>query len=252
MLCLACLLPVRGFFGFVDTPELHPDVLVPFVTLLIVSVVAVVVLFWFAFRPQMLLLEHRGLPACIDYLLVTILIFFEVLVPAFLLSNVVFSKVVTKITGDVLEKRGVTAELKTRLGVDGIPDADFICGSFMQNILSTLVRLLVLVITLPLNDFPVLGTCLWLFINGWLYSWELMADVLPAFGLKDACAQGWFAIQYKAVFGTFGVVALALTLIPVAGPIFFFTNAFAAALLFEELLRAGAGDHASESYARLE
>mmetsp|Transcript_129253 Transcript_129253/g.359947 ORF Transcript_129253/g.359947 Transcript_129253/m.359947 type:complete len:255 (-) Transcript_129253:93-857(-) len=249
---LYCLLPVRGVLGFLSTPELYRDALLPFSLLALMAVAVLGMLFAFTFEPQVHLVERLGSPAWFSDVLVVILIFVEVMVGTFLAGKVVCDKVVEKIQHHVLEERGVMDRLKTELGIDHISDVDCCLGHVAQNILFAFVRLMVMLVTLPVNSCPVLGTVLWLLVNGWLYAWELTGDLLPAFGYTNACGQGSYAMEHRITFGTFGAVALALTLVPLVGPLFLFTNAYGAVLLFEALLEQHGASASREGYQQLE
>ncbi|CAE8634352.1 unnamed protein product [Polarella glacialis] len=102
-----------------------------------------------------------------------------------------------------------------------------------------LIRLPLMILTLPVHAIPVLGTIAWLLANGWLYAWELEAEFMVMSEKRHRCGQQWQYVQQRfRAFAGFGSVAMALELIPFLGPwLFFASNACGAALLAEQIFR---------------
>ncbi|CAI5724172.1 unnamed protein product [Hyaloperonospora brassicae] len=94
---------------------------------------------------------------------------------------------------------------------------------------SVLLRLGLLVVTLPLNMVPVLGNLTYAWLNGTLLAWEAH---LYYFEMKalDFDAQKAIIAQRKIQYSAFGMQAMLLEMIPIAGALFMFTNAAGAAL----------------------
>jgi hypothetical protein len=254
MVCgLMCFMPVHGFFGFLSTPHLYPDAIIPYLLLLVLALVILVLLFTFTFTPQLHYIEQHGLKVPgLDAVVVVLLIFMEVTFPTILIGKALFDKVVHKIMDHVMEDRGLNKRLKDEFGIDELPEEDLCCGKLCQSIVFSLLRIAVMLLTLPINDLPILGTVLWLLINGWVYSWDLLSDYLPLFGRTTARAQGGYGYQHRLTFASFGATALALTLIPIIGPLFFITNAYGAALFFESLVEISKDEVVRGDYKNLE
>lgn len=254
MVCgLMCFMPVTGFLGFLSEPRLYPDAIVPYLILLFLAVVMLVLLFTFSFMPQLHYLEkHAFSVPGLDAVVVVLLIFVEVTFPTVLIGKALFDKVVQKIMEDVMEHRGLKARLKEEFDIDEFADEDLCGGKLLQKIMFTLLRLTVMLMTLPINDLPVLGTIFWLLVNGWLYGWDLLADFLPIFGHTTACGQSKYCYQHRLSFASFGATALALTLIPIIGPLFFITNAYGAAVFFESMVDISKDEVVRGGYKNLE
>jgi len=254
MVCgLMCFLPVRGFFGFLSEPHLYPDAIVPYLILLFLAVVMLVLLFMFAFTPQLDFLDKHGLHVPgLNIVVVVLLIFMEVTLPTIVIGKALFDTVVHSIMNHVMEDRGLKARLKNEFGIDDVAEEDLVDGKICQGIMFTLLRLAVMLLTLPINDLPILGTVLWLLVNGWLYAWDLLSDYLSIFGHTTACKQAGYSYQHRITFASFGATALALTLIPFVGPFFFITNAYGGALFFESLVQISKDEVVRGGYKSLE
>lgn len=92
-----------------------------------------------------------------------------------------------------------------------------------------MLRLGLLVITLPLNMIPVLGNITYAWLNGTLMAWEahLYYFEMKAFDFEQ---QKEIVAARKLQYSAFGMGAMLLEMIPIAGAIFMFTNAAGAAL----------------------
>jgi len=253
LLCFPCFLPMRGLFGFLSEPHLYPDAIVPYLILLLLAVALLVLLFIFAFTLQLDFLDKHGVNVPgLNAVLVVILIFMETTFPTMIIGKCLFDVVIHKVMNHVMEDRGLKARLKDEFGIEDFADENSFDGKLCQSIMFSLLRLAVMLLTLPINDLPVLGTVLWLMVNGWLYTWDLLSDYLSVFGHVTACAQGGYCFQHRIRMFSFGATALALTLIPFVGPLFYITNAFGAALFFETLVEISKDEVVRGGYKSLE
>lgn len=233
-----CLKPLQGALGLITHPTLLCEVVVPCLLVLVVAICSLVFLFRYSFEKQGQVLEGFGCPAWLVGFPTTMLIFLEVSAPTLLLGMICFHPLLYRITYDVLVQHGVTQRLKSAFDLAEIPEVIGGEGFFMvtTKLVFVMLQLALMVVTLPLNAFPVFGVVLWFAINGWFYTWHLLGYLLPVFGCPDVCSQCVYAWENKLELISFGVVALALTFIPWIGPFFLFSNAFGAALLFESLV----------------
>jgi hypothetical protein len=120
--------------------------------------------------------------------------------------------------------------------------AHFTAPTFMESMLCCFTPSLVLqILTLPLNVFPVVGTVAYLLINAVSCGWDLMAMYYDASGMASSSQRalvvgnGCSKIAPQKILSNphfeFGAVCLLLELVPVIGPSFFcLGNACGAAL----------------------
>ncbi|GMI48581.1 hypothetical protein TrCOL_g1504 [Triparma columacea] len=120
--------------------------------------------------------------------------------------------------------------------------AHFTAPTFMESMLCCFTPSLVLqILTLPLNVFPVVGTVAYLLINAVSCGWDLMAMYYDASGMASSSQRalvvgnGCSKIAPQKILSNphfeFGAMCLLLELVPVIGPSFFcLGNACGAAL----------------------
>jgi len=249
---LNCILPIIGTLKFISQPRLIKYAVIPYAVLVVLSVVLTFLLFYFLYGPVVAMMP--AIPWKIaDELMAVFVILALVLMLLFFAAHLLFDKALEKITNEALQEEGVLQLLSSKYGVDELPNLKYgevskACVKLSMNI----VKLILMLVSLPLNGFPVFGTILWLCVNGWLYAWDLTVDLLPIFGADSVSSQMKFCWENKYAYITFGAVALALTLIPIAGPLFFFINAYGAALLFQERLNYGLPVKTSDAYTALD
>lgn len=100
--------------------------------------------------------------------------------------------------------------------------------------------------SLPLNAIPVLGTVAWIYLNGFVYAWELHqmyfdligADLKVSFSHEHQDQRSYVS-KHKARYASFGSIAFLLELIPGFNFIFLFTNAVGSALWAVDIERRG-------------
>ncbi|KAJ7197267.1 hypothetical protein GGX14DRAFT_472077 [Mycena pura] len=85
------------------------------------------------------------------------------------------------------------------------------------------------IVSLPLNLVPVVGTVLFLVYNGAKVGPTFHARYFQAKGMSPAARQA-FVEKRKGAYTAFGTATLALTLVPVVGPLFMLTSTVGAAL----------------------
>jgi len=109
-----------------------------------------------------------------------------------------------------------------------------VVGSVVANIkmflVTVFVQAIVLIVTLPLNAIPVVGTVIYCYINGILYSWDRQLKYhVEVLGWSFQQSRR-YALGYIGDYAGFGMVAVALQMVPVVNVLFVFTNAIGAAL----------------------
>merc|ERR1712228_665818 len=100
-----------------------------------------------------------------------------------------------------------------------------------------IIRLPLMILTGPLIGIPTVGPLLWQLANGWIYTWELVTNLLPFIGFQSFSDQFvGHALHNVGSYSSFGFVALLLEMIPFLNVFFVFGNAVGAALLFEQFV----------------
>lgn len=232
--------PLLGLRRFVANPSLFLIAIVPYMIVMLSSAVFGFFLLSFTWKYQTAFLEKLepvymtgSFWHVFNKLIVMFVILGESAMFCFLLMGFAFSSSIVEIMHAVFEQDRYVSR------ISGTPPAKLMPrGIACIRIGSRLPkRLAMMVATLPLQSWPILGQIAWFAINGWFYSWDLLGDWLPS--LEEAsekkASQEEIQDRHVAIFVQFGAVALALTFVPVVGPLFYFTNACGAMLLFEEL-----------------
>ncbi|GMH57362.1 hypothetical protein TrRE_jg996 [Triparma retinervis] len=157
---------------------------------------------------------------------------------AVLIESVIILFIICKLVLAKLQEDIFIAVLKDQGGWQ----AHFIAPTFMESMLCCFTPSLVLqIITLPLNVFPVVGTIAYLSINAVSCGWDLMAMYYDASGVASSAqralvvGKGCSKMMPQKILSNplfeFGAICLLLELVPVIGPTFFcLGNACGAAL----------------------
>ncbi|KAI9599133.1 etoposide-induced protein 2.4-domain-containing protein [Syncephalis fuscata] len=94
----------------------------------------------------------------------------------------------------------------------------------------SIISIILLIITFPLNAIPIAGTMVFCYVNGWMYAWEKQTRYhveVKGWDFKQSRA---YAVRHWRAYAGFGMVCYFLQLIPIANIFFSFTNAVGAAL----------------------
>mmetsp|Transcript_25719 Transcript_25719/g.55904 ORF Transcript_25719/g.55904 Transcript_25719/m.55904 type:complete len:322 (+) Transcript_25719:369-1334(+) len=228
----AIYLTVMGMGAFAIRPHLWVKVILPILVTLATTIASLVILFSIALGPQAHLFIKLSWPDWLAWTVAVLCVLVEVSVVNLIVLLVLFGQVQSDILRSILEEKGVIAALRDEKGE--VPEQNCM-RDVCHSIGFLLVRLPLLLLTLPLNAIPVLGQVAWILLNGWLYAWELEAEFMVMLDNRFSCDhQLKFVKNHFGAFFTFGAGAMALELIPFVGPwVFFATNACGAALLAE-------------------
>lgn len=101
---------------------------------------------------------------------------------------------------------------------------------------------LLLLCTIPLNAIPVIGTVLFLFINGFTLAWGLQDSFLVSKGMTLPNQWQYMRSGSWRGYTAFGFSAIILDLLPFFNIVFIYTNVVGAALWAVELERGGEVD----------
>ncbi|KAF0684874.1 Aste57867_23118 [Aphanomyces stellatus] len=219
---------IQGILYFLVHPSLWLVSLCPMIMTIVVAVCSVVGLFA-GLYPIEILYKHVGLPSGWSWFLAVM----TVLVLIFLVT-IIYSLTCTpcfldKIFEKVLEMRGhglVVEDAETRAN----------CGRQCRACckVSIWLHLVVLIVTLPLNFIPVVGTVVYVWLNGSLKGWEAHMYYFEMKGY-DYDQQKTIFESRRLQYTSFGMQTMYLELIPLLGFIFLFTNTVGAALFAADL-----------------
>lgn len=232
--------PLVGLGMFLSRPRLWKEVVCPIIITTISTIVCLVVLFGAALHPQATALINAGCPDWIAWISAVLFVLAETAVVNIILMLILFGCVQVRIMRSILEEKGIIDQLRAECAARGQPLPEVQCYRDVGHaILFLLGRVPLMIITMPLHGIPVLGQIAWVLLNGWIYAWELQQEFLVfARELRGCGEQFGFVKQRCCTFGGFGAVAMALELIPFAGPwIFFASNACGAALMSEQFFK---------------
>nr|CAG8506331.1 3927_t:CDS:2 [Entrophospora candida] len=90
--------------------------------------------------------------------------------------------------------------------------------------------IITLLITMPLHLFPVIGTLLYCYLNGWIMTWGHQIHYHLEIKHWSVNQSRKFAWRNREDYIEFGAIAVALELIPILNLVFFWTNVVGAAL----------------------
>ncbi|GAB9465980.1 hypothetical protein Gpo141_00003366 [Globisporangium polare] len=220
---------VQGMLYFLAHPRLWLTSLCPILMTIVVAAVSVIALFAIGLYPQAELLEDAGLPAGLAWLVAIIMVIVEIFLITLIYSLAVVGCFMDKIFEQVLTNRGYGELVENEKKHAGCCRA---CGSCCR--VSLWLRLVVLIVTLPLNLIPIVGTIAWVWLNGTILAWEYH---LYYFELRNLSyvQQKAFIAERKAQYSSFGMQAMFLEMVPFFGSLFLFTNAIGAALFAADL-----------------
>lgn len=229
---------LKGIGYFMTHPRLWVTSLYPIVLTVVVAAASTIGLFALALHPQAELMEDAGVPAGLSWLVAVIMVIVEIFLVTLIYSLVVLGCFTDKVFEQVLHHRGHGALVENEKLHAGCCRA---CGACCR--VSLWLRIVVLLVTLPLNLIPVVGTLAWIWLNGTILAWEYH---LYYFEMKnfEYAQQKEFVDAHKAQYSAFGMQAMFLEMVPFFGSLFLFTNAVGAALFaadLEDEMANGAG-----------
>lgn len=214
----------RGLTFFLSHPRLWRLAVAPLLLTVLVGVGSTVVLLVAALYPQAEGLEDAGVESWLAWLLAIMLVFVESFVVTLIFSLVALACFQDRVFSYVLRKKGFAELVDNRAR-----HASFvrICTSCCR--VSILLRLGLLVVSVPLNVVPVVGNAVYAWLNGKIVAWEYH---LFYFELKNLTFEQQEALLRERdwQYTLFGMQALLLEMIPGFGAVFMFTNTVGAAL----------------------
>uniref|UniRef100_A0A1D1YQD9 Regulator of rDNA transcription protein 8 n=1 Tax=Anthurium amnicola TaxID=1678845 RepID=A0A1D1YQD9_9ARAE len=227
--------PIKGIFYFFSNWILIRRIICVLFLTLIVAILALGLTFSFLLSLQAHALIVAGCPVwlawtvsvifCLLEAVVFTIIFYLIITP--LWQDALFDEVLRlKGLGYVLDKQKTTSELT--LCCRGLCSGLSLALASIYAIV--IVQIIALLITMPLHAIPIVGTIIYCYINGWVLAWGHQIHYhteIKEWTVKQSLNFAW---KNREDYSTFGFVAVALELIPIANFIFFWTNVVGAAL----------------------
>lgn len=217
-------------------PTLWTKIVFPIIVNLLTTAISLACLFGFFMVPQAnYIQDHWHWPnwlawACTILFLLAICALINMVI--FLL---LFGFAQSQLLRSVLQERGVLQSITEEHGT--VHELNC-CRDLAHQFLFLLIRLPLLIVTLPLHSFPVVGSIVWCVLNGWLYTWSLTSEyIVMADPTAHSLRSQWPVVRnHFGMFTSFGATAMGLELIPLVGPwLFFATNSCGAGFLCARL-----------------
>ncbi|KAG0341425.1 hypothetical protein BG000_009126 [Podila horticola] len=227
------LYPFKGIAYFLSNPSLWPRVILPFIVLLVITVILFILAFIYLLPVQADFFDRHNWPHWIGYTTAIILTLLEAALGSLisylalmpLWEDALFDAVLrTRKLGYIIEN----AHGDYRTCLNGVMGGLYII--FFQSIVLLLVQVVTLIVLLPLHAVPVLGTFVYCYLNGWVmtFSKRIHYDVeLRKMSVNESRKYAW---KNRSHFCEFGAVAVFLEMTPVLNLLFFWTNVVGAAL----------------------
>jgi len=172
--------PIRGIFYLIRHPALWSQLICGLLLMIFVSIIVSVLLFVFAFPVQADALSSY-MSDWIAWIISFFLTLFEMGTSILVLSSLFLAYYMNVIFDAVWrqETMGINPGETQRLS-----STTYSCiKSFLILII---FRVFLLVITSPLNLIPIIGTILYIYINGYYYAWSLHCRYFDLLGLTFA------------------------------------------------------------------
>ncbi|KAG1690185.1 hypothetical protein DVH05_028392 [Phytophthora capsici] len=220
---------VQGLAYFAAHPRLWLKLLCPLLLTLIIGIASVVVLFSVALMPQVEGLEDAGVTKWLSWLLAILLVLIEIFLVTLIFNLIIMGEYQDKVFEEVMAARGFKEMVENEERHASCARA---CRSCCR--VSLWLRLILLILTLPLNLLPIIGSILYAWLNGTILAWEYH---LLYFEFKNFSygQQKAFIKEHKVQYSSFGMQALLMEMIPGVGSLFVFTNTCGAALMAANL-----------------
>jgi hypothetical protein len=219
------LYPLKGIAYFLTHPSLWCTTLCGLLLSLIIAITSLTLGFIFVYPLQNDALQSAGV---IEWLAIILSILFT------LLETTVVSIILALLLLQFL----LDALAESVFKLEQIPQQPLSVRSYWRAchagsvfvLVTVVLQVLLLIVTLPLNALPVVGTVVYAWVNGLVLAWERQL-------VYHLNVKGWtidhsyrYFRQHMRAFASFGLVAQLLQMVPVLGMVFMFTNAVGGAL----------------------
>jgi len=219
----------RGVTFLLQNPRLWSLIVCPLLLSLIGALILLVVFLSTIFPAQAQALADANVPNVWAW----ILSFMLTLIEAALLGTIIFFIIFGQLQQFIFDK--VYDMKKDSKAMESLAENERCCGGCVRGGCTYLIllKIFIMLLTLPLNILPILGQVLYALINGHFYAWSLHQDYLTIHGFRNFREQHEI-VKSNTWYQSFGPVALFAEIIPLFGVLFFFSNAAGAALFAAE------------------
>lgn len=214
----------QGLAYFLAHPRLWRMTVCPVILTVVVGMTTVIVLLAAAMYPQEQGLYDAGVPEGLAWVLAIMLCLVESFVVTMVYSLICLACYQDKVFEFVMRQQGHEELVANKRGRASCMR---ICTSCCR--VSVLLRLGLLVVSVPLNVVPVVGNAMYAWLNGQIVAWEYHFFY---FELKNYSFEQQQALinERSLQYTLFGMQALLLEMVPGIGAVFMFTNTVGAAL----------------------
>ncbi|KAI7871528.1 hypothetical protein BDF14DRAFT_1697472, partial [Spinellus fusiger] len=226
--------PIAGALYFLSHPKLWVKMICPFFLTLVFGLLSLVLSFVFLLPLQAHALVQVHCPVWLAWLVSVVLVLLESAILDVIVFAILMPFFQDALFDATLLSRGMDRMFLHRVPVGGM----LLCcrgissGLFLVwfLLLSQASGVVILIVTAPLHLIPVAGTVVACYINGWVASWghRIHYDLeFRGFGVTASRCYAW---HHRSAYCSFGMVAVALELVPFFNLIFMWTNVCAMAL----------------------
>ncbi|KAG0046853.1 hypothetical protein BGZ83_007982 [Gryganskiella cystojenkinii] len=218
--------PVQGIFYLLAHPSLLSSLICPILWTMLWGFGALIFGFAFLLKRQANALIVAKCPAAVAWIVSIIFVLLEVAVLIILFYLIILPIYQDGLFDRVLKLRGLRHVLKQNEGNDMRKCLRGVNGG----LLVVFFQILVMILTLPVNVIPILGQMAYVTLNGWVFTFAVRFhyDVeIRYITVLQSRKEAW---ERRKEFTSFGSVAFALELVPLANLLFMWTNIVGAAL----------------------
>ncbi|KAG0221847.1 hypothetical protein BGW42_006735 [Actinomortierella wolfii] len=225
--------PLRGIIYFFSNPRLWPRVILPFLVILVLTIVLFILAFRYLLPWQKDAFLEREWATWVATTVAVILTLLEAALGSLIAYLALMPLWEDALFDAVLRSRKLgyildAAHGDLRTCFQGVMGGLYIV--FFQSIVLLAFQVVSLVILLPLHVVPFLGTFVYCYLNGWVltFSKRIHYDVeLRKMSVNQSRRYAW---KHRTAYCEFGVVAVFLEMTPILNLFFFWTNVVGAAL----------------------
>ncbi|GJJ73381.1 CysZ protein [Entomortierella parvispora] len=218
--------PVQGIVYLIAHPQLLTSLICPILLTLVWGLAAFIFGFAFLLKLQAHALIVAKCPAAVAWIVAIIFVLLEIAVMVILFYLIVLPIYQDALFDRVLKLRGLRHVLKKNEGNDMRKCLRGVNGGLVV----VFFQIVVMLLTFPVNVVPVLGQIVYVFLNGWIFTFAVRFhyDVeIRYISVLQSREEAWARRQE---YTSFGSVAFALEMIPLANLFFMWTNIVGAAL----------------------
>ncbi|RHZ81322.1 hypothetical protein Glove_121g83 [Diversispora epigaea] len=225
--------PFKGIKFFFSHWTLIRRILLAFFLTLIVSIVVIGLTFGFLFALQVALFTAMFIPPPFSIILAVIACVLEAAIFIIIFNLIATPFWQDALYDDVLKLRGLESLLD---GPNNISEATLFCRGIKSGLELIVLQIITLIILLPINSIPFIGTIAYCYINGWPLAWSQQIHYqidIKGLSVKEARHLAW---KDRKDYTRFGAMCVFLQLFPGLNLLFIWTNVVGAALWTSDII----------------